>query len=205
MGMPIQSLPGLILAGGQSRRMGGGAKGERLLAGCSLAQRVVTRLLPQVDRVVVSTNGDPAQWQALGLTVIRDCRPNFPGPLAGVEAGLLALDHPWLLTVAVDLPWFPLDLAARMGGAAQVAGLPVVASSLGRIHPTVVLWPRSALPDIGAALDRQALRLTDWFANNPHGQVDFGPDAHGEDPFFNINRPEDLARAEAILAVREGR
>lgn len=192
---------GVILAGGLSRRMNGREKGQVWLRGEPMIAHVWRRLAPQVARVVINANGDPERFRELGVPVIPDGRPGHVGPLAGVEAVLLALPVPQIVTVSVDLPWLPEDLVVRLLAGIQDPDEPVWASSLGQVHPTVGVWPRAVLPRIQQALDRGEYRLMGWLAACAVGLVAFPRDAWGRDPFFNVNREEDRVQAEAWLAA----
>jgi len=187
---------GVILAGGQGRRMGGRDKATLLLAGRSLAAHAVDRLEPQVERLAISANGDPARLAALGLPVLPDDQPQ--GPLSGV---LSALDWaaPYgathVVTAAVDTPFSPGDLVPRLWLAGD--GRLAVASSAGRWHPTFALWPRSlrgALRDYLATGGARVMAFCE-----AHGAVEAPFPASDPDPFTNLNTPADLARAETLL------
>ncbi|MBF0262470.1 MAG: molybdenum cofactor guanylyltransferase MobA [Magnetococcales bacterium] len=200
----MEGIMGVVLAGGLSKRMGGQDKAFLQFGGQTLLQRTLDRLEPQVDTLRISANGDPARFAALGLPVILDSRADHPGPMAGIESAFLASDASWVLSVPVDLPFLPLDLVERLSEAASIGGArPVMATSLGRVHPVVCLWPRTALPAIRAALDADERRLLDWFATHPHHQVDFSPaDPESQpDPFLNLNDPVALERAERWLVA----
>ncbi|MBF0446010.1 MAG: molybdenum cofactor guanylyltransferase [Magnetococcales bacterium] len=193
------AVTGLILAGGLSRRMNKQEKSFLLLAGKSLLAHVYERLAPQVGNTVISANGDPSRFVNFNLEVIVDKRDGFFGPLAGVEAAFLAHKTDWLLSVPVDTPFFPLDLAKKMCLTVQGRDIPVVAQSFGRLHPVITLWPRTVLPKLTAALDSQKLKLHDWFLNQEHIKLDFDSYIEGQDPFFNINRPSDKQTAEGYF------
>ena len=176
----------LILAGGQGRRMGGRDKAFVLLAGRPLLAHVLERIAPQVGRVIVSANGAPERFA--GLEVLADDETG-QGPLAGVLAGLRAAQGP-LLTVSVDTPFLPLDLASKLN---KPEG--AYARSAGRDHPTAALWHPERLPEIAALYARGERRLR--AALGAAVPVDFADTPF--DPFENINTPEDLARAETRL------
>ena len=187
-------IAGLILAGGEGRRMGGLDKPLLLLAGRALLDRIAAMLRPQVDRIALSANGDPARFAACGLEVLADEVPGL-GPLAGILRGL-----DWaaesgcdaLVTVAGDTPFIPADLAARLLPAAAVA------VSGGRVHHTAASWPVSCRDGLREHLHRGGSRSVSGFARLlPMREILFGDVP--VDPFFNINRPEDLASAEAML------
>lgn len=187
---------GLVLAGGQGRRMGGAPKVLRELHGASLLTRVLQRLARQVDAVMVST-GDPAVRAACApYPVLADALPGFAGPLAGILSGL---EHTrvqphgcWLLSVAADTPWFPDDLAARLREAAEHAGAEVaVACSGGVAHPVFALWAPALAGRLREALVDGGQRSVQRFqAGCRRIEVDWP--VVPRDPFFNINTPEDL-------------
>ena len=195
---------GLLLAGGQSRRMGGGDKTLRLLAGQTLLDRVIDRVRPQVDALVLNANGDPSRFARFGLPVVADSVADFAGPLAGVLAGLdwTAANRPdceFVVSLATDAPFLPADLVARLvkGMNAQGAELACAASG-GQPHPVIGLWPVRLRGELRQALIAEEIRKVDvWTARYPLATVDFPITTI--DPFFNANRPEDLDRAAALL------
>ena len=202
-------LVGLLLAGGQSRRMGGGDKALRLLGGIPLLARVIERLRPQVDTLVLNANGDPGRFATFGLPVVPDSVPDFAGPLAGVLAGLdwSAAHRPdcsFVVSVATDAPFLPTDLAARFIDAVERdAGDLACAASGGRSHPVFGLWPVQLRNDLRRAVVEEGIRKVDeWTARHRLVTVSFAIDPI--DPFFNANRPDDFATAEALLASAAG-
>jgi molybdenum cofactor guanylyltransferase len=199
-------LVGLLLAGGQSRRMGGGDKALRELAGASLLARVIERLRPQVEALVLNANGDPDRFAAFGLSVVADSIPDFAGPLAGVLAGLdwAAAHHPdcaAVVSVATDAPFLPRDLAARLVAAVSETGADLAcAASGGRAHPVFGLWPVRLRDDLRRAVAEEGIRKVDqWTARYRLVTVAFVD--RPVDPFFNANRPEDLETAARLLPV----
>ena len=201
------NIVGLLLAGGQSRRMGGGDKALRLLAGQTLLDRVIDRMRPQVAALVLNANGDPARFARFGLPVVADSIADFAGPLAGVLAGLdwTAANRPdctLVVSIATDAPFLPADLVARLieGMNAQGAALACAASG-GQPHPVIGLWPVRLRDELRHALIAEGIRKVDvWTARYPLATVAFPDEIGGVDPFFNANRPEDLDRAAALLA-----
>ncbi len=191
----LDSVIGLVLAGGLSRRMNGRAKAFLPFGNDCLLTRVLQRFAPQVQSVVLSANGHLDRFASFNLPIVVDVRSDYAGPLAGIEAAFLATSAAWIVSVPVDLPFMPMDLVARLSDAAKHTGLPSVAQSGERIHPVVCLWPRSALPDIQSALDAGNRRMMAWLATHPHQVVLFKVDSEGVDPFFNINYPDSLAQA----------
>jgi molybdopterin-guanine dinucleotide biosynthesis protein A len=197
---------GVLLAGGLARRMGGGDKPLRLLAGRPLLDHVIERLRPQVAGLVLNANGDPARFAAYGLPVVADSVPDYAGPLAGILAGLdwtaeNRPDCPLIATVATDAPFLPGDLVGRMADAltANRADLACAASG-GQAHPVIGLWPVRLREDLRRAVVGEGVRKVDvWTARYRLAVVPF-PD-RPVDPFFNANRPEDLDQAAALLAA----
>jgi molybdenum cofactor guanylyltransferase len=202
------SVAGLLLAGGQSRRMGGGDKALRLLGGRTLLAHIVERLRPQVAALVLNANGDPARFAGFELPVVADEVPDFAGPLAGVLAGLdwVAAHRPDLshvASVATDAPFLPKDLVARFVAALKEADADLAcAASGGRAHPVFGLWPVRLKEDLRGALFAEGIRKVDlWTARHRLVTVSF-PD-RPVDPFFNANRPDDLEAAAALLGAIE--
>lgn len=200
---------GLLLAGGQSRRMGGGDKALRLLRGKSLLERVIGRVRPQVDAVVLNANGDPARFAKFGLPVVADNVPDFAGPLAGVLAGLdwtaaQRPDCPFIVSVATDAPFLPVDLVARLAAELEAAAADLAcAASAGRTHPVFGLWPVRLRGDLRRAVVEEGIRKVDqWTARHRLVTVPFAD--RPIDPFFNANRPEDLAAAAELLNAAAG-
>jgi molybdopterin-guanine dinucleotide biosynthesis protein A len=201
-----QPVAGLLLAGGRSSRMGGGDKCLRLLGGRPILARIIERLKPQVSDMVVNANGEPARFADFGLPVIADTVAGFAGPLAGVHAGLewVKRNQPgigYAVTVATDTPFFPDDLVQHFLAALKEPALLVAKSNEG-LHPVVGLWPVTLAPEIEASLKQGERKVGAW--TEAHGAVEvFFSDVElgGRriDPFFNINQPEDLAEADALL------
>ncbi|WP_275670506.1 molybdenum cofactor guanylyltransferase MobA [Paracraurococcus ruber] len=197
------SLLAVVLAGGLARRMGGGDKPLRLLAGRPLLDHVLDRVRPQAAAVILNANGDPARLAAYGLPVVPDPLPDHPGPLAGVLAALdWAAEHrPDLadvLSVPGDGPFLPDDLASRLLAARQAAGTPLAcATSGGWTHPPIGVWPVALRSELRAALLAGERKIDRWTARFGCACAEWPTEPL--DPFFNANAPEDLARAEALL------
>jgi molybdopterin-guanine dinucleotide biosynthesis protein A len=194
---------GIVLAGGRATRMGGADKGLLPLGEGRLIDAVLARLGPQVGGVALNANGDPARFADLGLPVLPDSLPDWPGPLAGVLAGLdwaAAQGARAVVSVAADTPFFPADLVARLAAAAGPSGLALAASpdETGRLqrHPTFGLWPVALRGDLRAALTGGLRKIVLWTDGHGAGTAVFP--AEPFDPFFNVNTPEDLARAQEL-------
>jgi molybdenum cofactor guanylyltransferase len=196
---------GLLLAGGLSRRMGGGDKTLREIGGKTILDRVIERMRPQVSALVLNANGDPARFAAYGLPVVADGIADFAGPLAGVLAGLdwAAANRPdcaMVASVATDAPFLPEDLVARLAAGVSEAGADLACgASGGQAHPVIGLWPVRLRDDLRHALVDEGIRKVDVWTSRYHlATVEFP--VGRIDPFFNANRPDDLAAAERLLA-----
>lgn len=197
---------GVVLAGGLSRRMGGGDKALLKIGGRSILARVIERARPQVGPLVLNANGDPGRFAAYRLPVAADVVEGFTGPLAGVLTGLdwaaaNAPDCPWVASFACDAPFVPPDLVVRLLAAVEAEGADMAcAASAGRSHPVFGLWPVRLKAALGWAMTVDGMRKVDlWTARYRLATVEFAADPI--DPFFNANRPEDLAEAERLLAA----
>lgn len=205
---------GVILAGGLATRMGGGDKGLLQVGGQSLLSRVCDRLAPQVSGLALNANGDAARFADLGLPVVEDSIDGFAGPLAGVLAGLdwaAEQGADSIVTAAADTPFFPTDLVARLLAASEGQAHPLVLATTPRTgeelksggrskvnrHPTFGLWPVALRDDLRAALKDGLRKVVLW--TDRHGGREALFDATPFDPFFNVNTPEDLKRAEELL------
>ncbi len=200
---------GVLMAGGLSRRMGGGDKCLRLLGKKTILSHIIERVGPQVDRLVLNANGEADRFQNYGLPVVADVVEGFAGPLAGVLTGMewaarAAPDCEWLLSVPCDAPFLPQNLAARLMESLREEGAEMAcAVSDGRDHPVVALWPLRLRDDLRRAMQEEELRKVDiWTSRYRLARVTFEAQATPAgklDPFFNTNRPEDLAEAERFL------
>lgn len=205
MATEADGIIGVILAGGQGRRMGGGDKPMQNLAGQSLLARVIARLAPQCGGLVLNANGDPARFANLALPVVADAVAGFPGPLAGILAGLdwIAENRPdarFMLSAAADSPFLPRDLVDRLSEAAAVRNTPLaVAASGGQRHHVIALWSLALRQPLREAVVNKGCRAVGrWMARFPVATAEW-PVAP-RDPFFNVNTPEDLAQAERLAA-----
>ena len=192
---------GVILAGGQARRMGGGDKGLLPLGSSTILGHVIDRLAPQVAGLALNANGEPDRFASFGLPVVSDSIDGFAGPLAGVLAGLdwaaaRGADH--IVTAAADTPFFPADLVPRLLMAAEDQGHPIALARTdnGR-HPTFGLWPVALREDLRIALTEGVRKVVQWTDKHGTAMADFPTGRF--DPFFNVNTPEDLALAQSYL------
>jgi molybdenum cofactor guanylyltransferase len=202
-------LVGVLLAGGLARRMGGGDKPMRQIGGRTILERVITRLKPQCDELILNANGDPARFAGFGLPVIADSVENFPGPLAGILAALdwTAANRPGaslVFSAAADCPFLPRDLVARLTDALvnQNARLAVAASD-GQSHPVIGLWSVSLRDELRHALVQEDIRKIDrWTARYQLATVTWP--TQPLDPFFNANTMDDIAAAERLAELDGG-
>ena len=204
-----EQIVGVLLAGGQSRRMGGGDKCLLELAGKPLLTRVIDRLRPQTSTLVLNANGDLDRFSAFALPTVADPVEGFAGPLAGVLAGFTwAREHVpdarWIVTAATDTPFFPQDVVARLLDATK-GRYPAIAlaQSDGRMHPVFGLWPVALCDDLREALGSGTRKVLHWTGRHITTTAEFPVTQIGDtslDPFFNVNSPDDLAHAEAVFA-----
>lgn len=194
---------GLVLAGGRGRRLGGVDKALVPLDGRPLLAHVIDRLAPQCTDLVLSANGDPTRFDAYGLAVVGDADGGGRGPLAGIAAGLAWLrrersDLAWLVTAPVDCPFLPTDLVVRLhSGRPATTALPSVAEVGGRLQPAFALWPTALAAAVQAVLDTGEQGVAACLLR--HGAVPVPFPHRIPDPFANLNDPDDLAAATAML------
>jgi molybdopterin-guanine dinucleotide biosynthesis protein A len=205
----VFGVPGVVLAGGLARRMGGGDKPLREIGGRTILARVIARLKPQCECMVLSANGDPLRFASFGLPVVADTVKNYPGPLAGILAGLdwAAAHRPnaqWVLSAPGDCPFLPRNLVARLRQPVSAEGAELaVAASRGRSHPVIGLWSVALRDALRDALVVEGLRRVDEWTGRYRVATVAWP-AEPLDPFFNANTVEDLAEAERLAAIDEG-
>jgi molybdenum cofactor guanylyltransferase len=197
---------GVLLAGGLSRRMGGGDKCLRFLGGQTILSHVAAIAQRQVAALALNANGDPDRFRDVGLPIIPDVIEGNVGPLAGILTGMewAASAHPdceWLASFPTDAPFTPRDLVARLLKVISDSGAEMAcATSGGRDHPVIGLWPVSLRHDLRKALCEEDIRKVDlWTGRYRLARVPYAVEPF--DPFFNTNRPDDLTAAESILAV----
>lgn len=202
-------ITGVLLAGGRSRRMGGGDKGLREIAGRPMLAHVLNRFAPQVGRVVLNANGDPARFAAIGLPVVADPIEGNVGPLAGVLAGMRwsAENAPratHVATASTDAPLIPEDLVARLAEALQGSAQKIaLAKSGGHLHPVIGLWPVALADDLEGALNEGLRKVLHWTDRHGTLSVDFPFfEAQGReiDPFFNANTPEEFDEVAGLIS-----
>ena len=202
-------ITGVLLAGGLARRMGGGDKCLLRLDGERILERVIARAKPQVETLILNANGDPSRFAEFELPVVGDVMGDFAGPLAGILTGMewARSESPgtkWLVSFATDAPFLPCDMVVRFLNAAEHEHAEIVcAISAQRTHPVFALWSLDLKDELKTAMINEGIRKIDnWTARYKIAHVDFefGPGEY--DPFFNVNRPENLDEAKRLLKQR---
>lgn len=194
------SVVGLILAGGLAKRMGGGDKCLLPLAGKTLLQRAIDRTKPQVQALILNANGNALRFARTRLPIVPDKLEGNLGPLAGIHAGLDWVKRnthfEWMLCIASDSPFLPVELAQTLLDTAQTTGKHlVIAESQLRLQPVFSLWHISLLDEVSAQLQSGVTpKLQEWVMAQGAEKVSFASTTY--DPFFNINTPQDLYTAE---------
>jgi len=184
-------ITGIVLAGGQGRRMGGVDKGLQLLHGKPMIAHVIARLAPQVSEVLINANQNLNAYERFGYRVVPDAIGGFAGPLAGLHAGLGAASHPLALTAPCDSPFLPLDLLPRLNGALGDKDL-AVARTGDQPHPVFSLVRVSVLDHLSKFLAAGGRKIDAWYATLEVAEVAFDDEA---DAFRNINTREELDNA----------
>lgn len=193
-------------------RMGGGDKARCDIAGSTMLDRVIARVAPQCEGLVLNANGNPARWETQrwethGIPVIQDGLAGRQGPLAGLLAGFdwLAADRPdleWLLSVSIDCPFLPNDLVARLHEARATQNVPLaIAMSAGRTHPVIAIWHISLREDLRDALDRGNRKAGAFVERHAHATAEWPTEPL--DPFFNVNTPADLIAAQRLASIAD--
>ena len=202
----VSGPPGVVLAGGLARRMGGGDKPLREIGGRTILARVIARLEPQCECLVINANGDPRRFASFGIPVVADGVQDYPGPLAGILAALdwAAANRPdaaWILSAPGDCPFLPRDLVARLSHALLADNSELaIAASQGQSHPVIGLWNVALRDALRRALVVEGLRkVGQWTARYRLATVTWP--AEPLDPFFNANTVDDLAEGERLAAI----
>jgi molybdopterin-guanine dinucleotide biosynthesis protein A len=201
----MRDVTGVILAGGQGRRMGGVDKGLKPLRGRAMVEWVIERFRPQVEELLVNANQNLETYAAFGHRVIPDAIAGYAGPLAGLHRGLSEAQHPLVATAPCDSPFLPLDLVSRLQShlSARDADL-AVARTGDQPHPVFCLCRRSVLPSLTAFLEGGGRKIDAWYSALSVVEVPFDDNASA---FSNINTEHELANAQVrtdLLRVSGG-
>jgi len=188
--MKRQAVTGLILAGGRGLRLGGVDKGLQPWRGTPLVDHALARLAPQVGGVMISANRNVADYATRGVRVLADASDDFPGPLAGILAGLRAAATPWLAVVPCDSPRLPADLVERLAGGIEGRAGAVVRRADGRLEPVCCLLSTTLADDLVRYLAEGGRKVEGWIAGHAAPvRFDRPEDATA---FANLNTPDDL-------------
>ena len=193
MTIPRSDVTGIVLAGGQGRRMGNVDKGFVELAGRPLVAHVIARLAPQVATLVINANRNGTRYAEFGYPVVADAVGGYAGPLAGLHAGLAAAKTDFVVTSPCDSPFLPGDLVARLASAFDAPRVDLaVARTFDQPHPVFALARRSVLPHLFRFLESGGRKIDAWYATLATVEVAFDDEA---DAFRNINTPDELAQS----------
>ncbi|MGE5523347.1 MAG: molybdenum cofactor guanylyltransferase MobA [Rhodospirillaceae bacterium] len=188
------AITGIVLAGGQGRRMGGVDKGLKPLRGKPMVAWVIERFAPQVTELLINANQNIDTYGAFGYRVIPDQIAGYAGPLAGLHRGLSAASHEWIVTCPCDSPFLPRDLVARLYGAAVEREADLAVAKTGdQPHPVFALCRRTVLPGLTQFLENGGRKIDAWYAALRIVEVSFDDQAEA---FSNINTADELARYE---------
>jgi molybdenum cofactor guanylyltransferase len=191
----LAGVTGIVLAGGQGRRMGGVDKGLVELAGQPMVAHVLARFAPQVADVLINANQNLERYAAFGHPVVPDAVGGFAGPLAGLHAGLVRAAQDYVATVPCDSPFLPADLVVRLHAAITRAdGQLAVARTFDQPHPVFCVVRRDVLPHLAAFLAAGGRKIDAWYATLRAVEVAFDDEA---DAFRNINTADELTAAHA--------
>ena len=203
MNLVTAKITGVILAGGQGRRMGGVDKGLKVLRGKPLVQWAIERLEPQVDELLINANQNLETYEHLGYRVIPDEIGGFAGPLAGLQRGLTEARHPLVATTPCDSPFLPRDLIARLYAALSRENAEIAVAKTGdQPHPVFCLCRKQVLDGLNAFLAAGGRKIDAWYAKLNVVEVAFNDQAEA---FSNINTPDELQSFEASLAPGSSR
>jgi len=193
--MPESGVTGLVLAGGQGRRMGSVDKGLVSLRGVPMVRHVLDRLRPQVSEILINANQHRAEYEAFGHPVLADAIAGFAGPLAGLQVGLSHASYPLVATVPCDSPFLPSDLVTRLEAELTARGADLaVARTFDQPHPVFALVRRAVLPHLTQFLERGGRKIDAWYATLSTVEVGFDDEA---DAFRNINTADELQQADS--------
>ena len=202
-------IPGIILAGGLSRRMGGGDKGLLMLGETSIIERVIDKILPQVGSLAININGDSSRFPDYKLPIIPDSIKGYLGPLSGILAGMewaFKNGNRYIATVAADTPFLPDDLIKRLHAMVRsknlnigIAASRILSGDDVFIHPTFGIWEVALKDDLRDALANDTRKIMFWAKKFKLDYYYFDTSDKLSDPFFNINTLDDLEEAKYRL------
>jgi molybdopterin-guanine dinucleotide biosynthesis protein A len=181
----------VILAGGRGRRMGAADKGWVEFEGRALIEHVIARFAPQVDELLISANRNLERYAALGCPVVPDLLPDYPGPLAGLQAALQCARYDLIATAPCDSPFLPMDLVERLSSALERSAARIaVPRAGGRLQPVFLLCRKSVAPELDRYLASGGRKVEAWCTSLHCVEVDLESEAEA---MRNLNTPEELA------------
>jgi molybdenum cofactor guanylyltransferase len=193
-------ITGVVIAGGQGRRMGGADKGLVMLAGRPMVEHVIARLKPQVGRLIINANRNLEAYEAMGYAVITDTVGGHVGPLAGFLAAMRAARGPYILTAACDTPLIATDLATRLWRTLEKEEAELAVAHDGDyLQPLFALISVSLADSVEHYLETGGRKIDRWYNTHRMATVDFSDVA---DSFANINNPEQRGEIESLLTAR---
>tara|TARA_A100001011_G_scaffold334915_1_gene363541 strand:+ start:558 stop:1190 length:633 start_codon:yes stop_codon:yes gene_type:complete len=205
----MMDIPGIILAGGLSRRMGGGDKGLLMLGKTSIIERVIDKVSPQVGSLAININGDSSRFPDYKLPIIPDSIKGYLGPLSGILAGMewaFKNGNRYIATVAADTPFLPDDFIKRLHAMVKsknlnigIAASRVLSTDDVFMHPTFGIWEVGLKDDLRNALANDTRKIMFWAKKFKLDYYYFDTSDKLSDPFFNINTPDDLEKAKCRL------
>ena len=205
----MDDIPGIILAGGLSRRMGGGDKGLLKLGKKTIIKRVIDKISPQVSSLAININGDNSRFPNYNLPIVSDSMEGFLGPLSGILAGMdwaFKKNHKYIATVAADSPFLPDDFIHRLYSLVKnqklnigIAASRVITTNDLFRHPTFGVWEVDLKDDLRNELAGDTRKIIKWAKRFKLQYCHFDIENELNDPFFNINTPGDLEKAKYRL------
>ena len=202
-------IPGIILAGGLSRRMGGGDKGLLMLGKTTIIERVIDKISPQVGSLAININGDSSRFPDYKLPIIPDSIKGYLGPLSGILAGMewaFKNGNRYIATVAADTPFLPDDFIKRLHAMVKsknlnigIAASRILSGDDVFIHPTFGIWEVALKDGLRDALANDTRKIMFWAKKFKLDYYYFDTTDKLSDPFFNINTPDDLEEAKYRL------
>ena len=205
----MMDIPGIILAGGLSRRMGGGDKGLLMLGKTSIIERVIDKVSPQVGSLAININGDSSRFPDYKLPIIPDSIKGYLGPLSGILAGMewaFKNGNRYIATVAADTPFLPDDFIKRLHAMVKsknlnigIAASRILSTDDVFMHPTFGIWEVGLKDDLRNGLANDTRKIMSWAKKFKCDYCYFDINNEIADPFFNINTPDDLEKAKYRL------
>ena len=196
-----KEISAVIMIGGQSKRMGGGIKSLITFNNKSIFDRILERLVSQVDKIIINCNDQEKGFEKYRLPILKDLKQGYLGPLAGIHSAMHWLNlndrqTKWLITIPGDTPFIPMNIVAQFKSKMSKQTKIILAQSGKKTHPIIGAWHTSLFSDLDENLDKGTRKILTWAHNHPIEYINFGTKPY--DPFFNINFKEDITEATRI-------